>query len=67
MYASVEKQRQSVDKPARSYLDRAYARLFDGDYDGAEAAYRIAICLSPTDEDVREGLVKIGRVLCTMR
>lgn len=54
-------------KDARSYLDRAYAHLFNGDYDGAEADYRKATCLNPSDEDVKQGLARIGRVLCTMR
>lgn len=54
-------------KDARTYLDRAFAHLFNGDYDGAEADYRMAICLNPADEDVKEGLARIGRVLCTMR
>ena len=54
-------------KDARSYPDRAYTHLFNGDYDGAETDYRIAICLNPSDEEVKQGLARIGRVLCTMR
>lgn len=51
---------------ARTHLERAYAHLFNGDYDSAETEYCIARCLNPPD-DVKESLAKIGRVLCTMR
>ncbi len=52
---------------ARTHLERAYAHLFNGDYDSAETDYCIAKCLNPADDDVKESLAKIGRVLCTMR
>ena len=55
------------NKDARTYLDSAYTRLFNGDYDGAETDYRLAMCLNPADKEVKEGLARIGRVLCTMR
>ena len=50
-----------------TYVDRAYTHLFNGDYDGAETDYRRAMCLNPSDEDVKQRLARIGRVLCTMR
>jgi Flp pilus assembly protein TadD len=53
-------------KDARTYLDRAYTHLFNGDYDGAETDYRRAMCLNPSDEDVKQRLARIGRVPCTM-
>ena len=52
---------------ARTYLDRAYTQLFNGNYDGAETDYRRAMCLNPSDEDVKQRLARIGRVPCTMR
>ena len=47
-------------KDARAYLDRAYTHLFNGDYDGAETDYRRAMCLNPSDEDVKQRLARIG-------
>ena len=54
-------------KSARTYLDRAYTHLFDGDYAGAESDYRLAVRLNPIEKDVKEDLARMGRVLCTMR
>jgi hypothetical protein len=48
-------------------ISTAYTHRFNGDYDGAETDYRRAMCLNPSDEDVKQRLARIGRVLCTMR
>jgi hypothetical protein len=55
-----------MSQHSKNSLRRAYTRLFNGDYDGAETDYRLAMCLNPADKEVKEGLARIGRVLCTM-
>jgi Tfp pilus assembly protein PilF len=52
---------------ARTYTRRAFAHLFDGEYDRAEIAYRAALCLNPLDGDVREDLESLGRALRRFR
>ena len=52
---------------ARSCLDRAVGHLHEGEYDAAESYCRAGLCLRTSDDDVRDHLAMIGRVLCTMR
>jgi hypothetical protein len=52
---------------ARTYTQRAFTHLFDGEYDLAELAYRSALCLPRLDGDVREDLASIGRALSRFR
>jgi Tfp pilus assembly protein PilF len=55
------------DATARTYTERAFTHVFEGEYDRAEIAYRTALCLNPLDGDMREDLESIGRALCRLR
>lgn len=48
---------------ARTYTQRAFTHLFEGEYDRAEIAYRAALCLNPVDGDVTADLESLGRAL----
>lgn len=48
---------------ARTYAQRAFTHLFEGEYDRAEVAYRAALYLNPVDADVTEDLQSLGRAL----
>jgi hypothetical protein len=56
-----------VGSTARTYTQRAFTHLFEGEYDRAEIAYRAALCLNPVDADVTEDLQSLGRALSRFR
>lgn len=50
-------------KDARTYVERAYSHFFTGEYDRAEGDLRTAMCCNCPDQDVREELSSLARVL----
>ena len=50
-------------KDARTYVERAYSHFFTGEYDRAEGDLRTAMRFNCADQNVKEELSSLARVL----